>query len=72
MSLALLIFPRHVMHAAKHPVELDDRQIDAVSARVELDLRIGFAFTRLQTLALRPLVPRDAHEEKPKPISYGI
>lgn len=34
---------------------LDDRQVEAVNARLELDLRIGFAFTRLLTLNLRTM-----------------
>lgn len=43
------------------------RQVDAVAARIELDLRIGAAFTRLQTLAFR-----DRFEElQNKVISYG-
>ncbi|KAH8793031.1 DNA topoisomerase [Hyaloscypha sp. PMI_1271] len=45
----------HIIHAAKHPVNLDDRQIHAVAVRIELDLRIGFAFTRYLTNSLRPL-----------------
>ncbi|KAG7290478.1 hypothetical protein NEMBOFW57_000480 [Staphylotrichum longicolle] len=34
---------------------LDEKQVDAVNARIELDLRIGYAFTRFLTLNLRPL-----------------
>ncbi len=34
---------------------LDEKQVNAVNARIELDLRIGFAFTRFLTLSLRPL-----------------
>ncbi|WEW60571.1 DNA topoisomerase [Emydomyces testavorans] len=45
----------HVIRAAKNPVELDERQANAVAARIELDLRIGAAFTRLLTLQLGAL-----------------
>lgn len=47
--------PRHVLSAARRLAELDGRQVDAVSARIELDLRIGYAFTRFMTNSLRPL-----------------
>ena len=46
---------RHVIHAATHPVRLDERQVNAVAARIELDLRIGFALSRLQTNTLQTL-----------------
>lgn len=36
-------------------MNLDNRQADAVFARIELDLRIGYIFTRLQSNALKPL-----------------
>ncbi|KAK4106616.1 prokaryotic type I DNA topoisomerase [Parathielavia hyrcaniae] len=45
----------HILTAARRLVALDDKQVDAVSARIELDLRIGYAFTRFLTLNLRPL-----------------
>ncbi|KAK4043204.1 DNA topoisomerase [Parachaetomium inaequale] len=45
----------HILSAARRLIALDDRQVDAVSARIELDLRIGYAFTRFLTLNLRPL-----------------
>lgn len=46
---------RHVIRAAKNPIDLDDRQAAAVAVRIELDLRIGYAFTRFQTNNLRML-----------------
>lgn len=57
----------HVVHAARNPVELDFRQASAVDARIELDLRIGAAFTRLQTLQLQAL----SDNLKDMTISYG-
>ncbi|KAH6627843.1 DNA topoisomerase [Chaetomium tenue] len=45
----------HILSAARRLTALDDKQVDAVSARIELDLRIGYAFTRFLTLNLRPL-----------------
>ncbi|OQD77661.1 hypothetical protein PENDEC_c002G06544 [Penicillium decumbens] len=57
----------HVLRAAREPVELDEYQANAVAARIELDLRIGAAFTRLQTLQLQAVVAA----LKDKIISYG-
>lgn len=57
----------HVIQAAQNPIELDDRQASAVATRIELDLRIGAAFTRLQTLQLQQLGDLLAD----KVISYG-
>lgn len=48
----------HVVQAARTPIDLDERQANAVDARQELDLRIGAAFTRFQTLSLQPLSPK--------------
>ncbi|KAK9435971.1 DNA topoisomerase III [Metarhizium brunneum] len=45
----------HVLSAARRLVDLDKKQVDAVSTRIELDLRIGYAFTRFMTNSLRPL-----------------
>ncbi|KAJ5694420.1 hypothetical protein N7536_004832 [Penicillium majusculum] len=57
----------HVRRAALEPVNLDEYQASAVAARIELDLRIGAAFTRLQTLQLQTVVAA----LKEKVISYG-
>ncbi|RSL41743.1 hypothetical protein CEP53_012588 [Fusarium sp. AF-6] len=45
----------HVLSAARSLAELDEKQVNAVATRIELDLRIGYAFTRFITNNLRPL-----------------
>ncbi|KAK7743396.1 DNA topoisomerase [Diatrype stigma] len=45
----------HILNASRNLVELDEKQVYAVASRIELDLRIGFAFTRFLTLTLRDL-----------------
>ncbi|KAL4819272.1 DNA topoisomerase [Aspergillus spinulosporus] len=57
----------HVLNAARSLIELDERQASAVAARIELDLRIGAAFTRLLTLQLQNLHATLTQ----KVISYG-
>jgi DNA topoisomerase III len=61
--------PRHILQAAHHPVDLDYRQAAAVNARLELDLRIGAAFTRFQTLTLQNRIGEIGEERLI--ISYG-
>jgi DNA topoisomerase-3 len=46
---------------------MDERQVNAVAARIELDLRIGAAFTRLQSLELQRL----SENLRDQIISYG-
>lgn len=57
-----------IHNAARHPVELDMKQVRAVEARIELDLRIGAAFTRLMTMNLSKQIA----ELDGKMISYGM
>jgi len=48
-----MLYRRQIHHAAQNPIELDMAQSDAVEARTLLDLRLGAAFTRMQSLALQ-------------------
>ena len=57
----------HVIQAAQRASNLDELQANAVNARQELDLRIGSAFTRLQTLNLQKVHQALAEHT----ISYG-
>lgn len=59
--------PSHIVRAAQNPVDLDDRQVTAVAARIEIDLRLGAAFTRYQTLTLQGM----GGDLAEKLISYG-
>ena len=65
---------RHVLQAARNPIDLDELQVNAVAARMELDLRIGYAFTRFLTNSLRPLGGPLAAEPsgKRRILSYGM
>ncbi|KAI4237255.1 MAG: hypothetical protein LQ349_001992 [Xanthoria aureola] len=58
----------HILRAAQNPVPLDDRQVNAVAARMELDLRLGVIFTRFTTLTLQALGGELAEQ---RVISYG-
>lgn len=51
-------------------MNLDRRQADAVDARILLDLKVGAAFTRLQTLALQGRIKEIA--DKKNVVSYGM
>jgi DNA topoisomerase IA len=63
------LVPADVQRAARALGKPDQRAADAVTARTELDLRIGAALTRLQTLALKHRFEELAAAEQP--ISYG-
>lgn len=63
------IIPQQIHNAAQHPVPLNQAQADAVEARTILDLKIGAAFTRMQTLNLQARFGQIA--EGQKVISYG-
>ena len=63
-----VIQDREIKQAWNHLQELDYFQVDAVDARSELDLRIGAAFTRFQTLQLK----NKFHElQQVKVLSFG-
>ncbi len=57
----------HIRYAANHPLRLDMRQVRAVEARLELDLRVGYSFTRFQTNEYQSRFPG----LKDHMISYG-
>ncbi|VDC07578.1 unnamed protein product [Peniophora sp. CBMAI 1063] len=61
------VIAAQIHNAMQHPVELDLAQAAAVDARILLDLRIGAAFTRMQSKALWGQVAQ-CNE---KLISYG-
>ncbi|XP_008820178.1 DNA topoisomerase 3-alpha [Nannospalax galili] len=62
------ITPNAVRAACENLTEPDQRVSDAVDVRQELDLRIGAAFTRFQTLRLQKIFPEVLAEQL---ISYG-
>lgn len=69
LLIALSVFPaRDLFRALNQLDELDMNLVEAVNARIELDLRIGASFTRFQTLRLKN---QFADLEK-KILSYGL
>ena len=57
-----------IERAMRNLVSVDEKVSDAVDCRQELDLRIGAAFTRFQTMRLQKSFPNSL---KDKLISYG-
>lgn len=62
------ITPRSIRAACENLIEPDQNVSDAVDVRQELDLRIGAAFTRFQTLRLQKIFPNVLSNQL---ISYG-
>ncbi|KAL3875514.1 hypothetical protein ACJMK2_033460 [Sinanodonta woodiana] len=62
------ITPEAIARACRNLSQADKNTSDAVDVRMELDLRIGAAFTRFQTLRLQKLFPSVLGEQL---ISYG-
>lgn len=56
-----------IHRAMNNLIQPDKRVSDAVDVRSELDLRLGAAFTRFQTLRLQPMYP----DQIEKLVSYG-
>ncbi|KAK1947637.1 DNA topoisomerase 3-alpha [Phytophthora citrophthora] len=63
------LIPRDIIHAVQNLVEPDERLALAVDARSEIDLRIGAAFTRFQTMRIQTRFP--ALKQEKNVISYG-
>lgn len=62
------ITPRSISTACENLTQPDQNTSDAVDVRMELDLRIGAAFTRFQTLRLQKIFPSVLSDQL---ISYG-
>ncbi|XP_052264208.1 DNA topoisomerase 3-alpha-like isoform X2 [Dreissena polymorpha] len=62
------ITPQAIQRACDNLLQPDSRVSDAVDVRQELDLRIGAAFTRFQTLRLQKIFPNVLADQL---ISYG-
>ncbi|KAI6183825.1 Toprim and DNA topoisomerase domain containing protein, protein [Aphelenchoides bicaudatus] len=60
-----------VTNALNRLVQMNQNEINAVSCRMELDLRIGAAFTRLQTILVQRQVPNALNGTQDRIVSYG-
>lgn len=63
---------QHIINAARNPIPLDENQSQAVSARTELDFRIGTIFTRMQSLKIKTwIVARGIDQDNLGVLSFG-
>ncbi|KAK6742433.1 hypothetical protein RB195_009979 [Necator americanus] len=62
---------RAILQASRNLTRLDQKVVDAVECRSELDLRIGAAFTRLQTLHLQQRFGQLLSIDGKQVVSYG-
>ncbi|GMF10670.1 unnamed protein product [Phytophthora lilii] len=63
------LIPRDIIHAVQNLAEPNEKLSLAVDARSEIDLRIGAAFTRFQTIRIQNKFP--AVKQEKGVISYG-
>ncbi|KAL4130516.1 hypothetical protein PRIC2_006512 [Phytophthora ramorum] len=63
------LIPRDIVHAVQNLAEPNEKLSLAVDARSEIDLRIGAAFTRFQTMRIQNKFP--AIKQENSVISYG-
>ncbi|ETL81733.1 hypothetical protein F442_18633 [Phytophthora nicotianae P10297] len=63
------LIPRDIIHAVQNLSEPNEKLSLAVDARSEIDLRIGAAFTRFQTMRIQSRFPALSQEKNV--ISYG-
>ncbi|TYZ59468.1 hypothetical protein PybrP1_007080 [[Pythium] brassicae (nom. inval.)] len=64
------LIPRDIVHAAQHLAAPNEQLALACDARSEIDLRIGAAFTRFQTMRLQSRFPA-LKKDRGGVISYG-
>lgn len=62
---------QEIENALRNLVNINTHESDAVDARIELDLRIGSAFTRIQTLAFGEAMRSKARDKKAGVLSFG-
>ncbi|KAK3289391.1 DNA topoisomerase 3-alpha, partial [Cymbomonas tetramitiformis] len=65
------VIPREINQAINNLVRPNENEAMAVDARQEIDLRLGAAFTRFQTLLLQNRFDFEWHEDKGPLLSYG-